>query len=107
MRSFTPAMLIFTVTAFSGTVDFGPQTTLYASGVELDVGYVSSATFADWDGDGLKDLIAGSMMTSSSSPMSTGYLTLFPNSGTPDSPIFTYSISMQADGEIIELPGDN
>ena len=107
MQRFTPAILVFTATVFSGTVDFGPQTTIYVNGIELDVGYVLSATFADWDGDGLNDLIAGSMMTNSSSPMSVGYLTLFPNSGTADSPVFTYSISMQADGEVIELPGDN
>lgn len=107
MRSFIPAMIIFTAAAFSGTVDFGPQTTLYANGTELDVGYVSSATFADWDGDGLNDLIVGSMVSSSTSFLNIGYLTLFPNSGTPDSPVFTYSISMQADGEVIELPGDN
>ncbi len=107
MRSFISATLVFTTTAFSGTVDFGPQTTLYANGIELDVGYVSSATFADWDGDGLNDLIVGPMVSCSTSYLNIGYLTLFPNSGTPDSPVFTYSIPMQADGEIIELPGDN
>jgi hypothetical protein len=107
MRNLSIAVLAFMASAFSGTIDFGPQSVVYANGSELDVMYVSSATFADWDGDGLKDLIVGSMVDTVMAAQYAGHLTLFSNSGTNDSPVFTYSTAMQADGMEIALPGDN
>ena len=80
---------------------FGPAQQVFASGHPLDVPYVGSSDFADWDGDGLPDLIVGFKEESED----TGKIALFINSGTSDSPVYNYSTMLQADGDEIQLTG--
>jgi hypothetical protein len=85
-----------------GTVpQFGPGVQVFASGHPLDVPYVASSDFADWDGDGLSDLIVGFKEEGEN----IGKIALFINSGTSDSPVYTYSTTLQADGSEIQLTG--
>ena len=106
MRLLVPALLITGVAAVHAYVEFEPYTTVLAGGELFDAGWVSSPTFADWDGDGLRDLIVGSMVDTTHGRYG-GHLTLCLNSGTPDSPVFTYATPMYADGKEIVLPGDS
>ena len=98
--------VMMTCSVTAATVDFGPQNVVFADGIPLDAGTVSSATVADWNGDGLPDLVVGSLVDMGGG-WNAGKLSLFLNSGVIDSPVYTYSTYMQADGEDIELPWDN
>jgi hypothetical protein len=58
--------------------------------------YYGSPSVADWDGDGLKDLFLGEFMY--------GRVHFYPNQGTNDSPVFTFSTYMMMDETIITVP---
>ncbi len=51
---------------------------------------------ADWDGDGLKDLLLGEF--------TSGRIRFYPNSGTNNAPVFTTWSYLQSDGVNITLP---
>jgi hypothetical protein len=78
---------------------FNEPFSIYADGVPVEVYYSPAVCFSDWDGDGLQDLMVGHCNSGMG-----GTIDLYLNSGFPDSPVFTYSTIMQADGSDIVLP---
>lgn len=72
---------------------------IYAGGNPIEVYFAPAICFSDWDGDGLQDLIIGHCNSGMD-----GTIDLYLNSGFSDSPVFTYSTVMQADGLDIVLP---
>ena len=63
----------------------------------LNVGSASSAFAADWDGDGRRDLIVGTML---------GEVHIIPNAGRAGELAFGSSRPMEADGKPIKVAGD-
>ena len=80
----------------AGAPSFGPLSWIEASGNRIDVGYYGAPCIADWDEDGLKDLILGQF--------TDGKIRFYANSGSNDSPIFTGYSFIQSDGADIKLP---
>lgn len=75
-----------------GTPRLSYQGPLYADGKPLDVGWAAAPCVADFDGDGLPDLITGSMpMTpgGGDSASSEDFLWYFKNIGTRTKPVLT------------------
>ncbi len=72
---------------------------IYAGGNPIEVYFAPAICFSDWDGDGLQDIMVGHCNSGMG-----GTIDLYLNSGFPDSPVFTYSTIMQADGMDIVLP---
>jgi hypothetical protein len=66
------------------------------NGSNIDVGYYGAPAIADWDGDGVKDMILGQF--------SYGNIRFYKNVGTNASPLFTSYSMLQADGSNITLP---
>lgn len=64
--------------------------------IPIDVGYYGSPCVADWDGDGLKDLIVGIF--------DNGNIRLYLNCGTNADPQFDGYTNLEADGTVITLP---
>ncbi|MBD3369026.1 hypothetical protein GF402_01530 [Candidatus Fermentibacteria bacterium] len=82
--------------AFADLPEFSSPFFVQASGVDLVVdGSVPDPYVADWDGDGVKDLIVGQF--------SQGKIRLYLNSGTNASPVFTTYSFLQADGSDITM----
>lgn len=66
------------------------------AGVAIDVGYYGAPCVADWDGDGVKDMVLGIF--------TGGNIRFYANENTNDSPVFTSYTNIQADGSSITLP---
>lgn len=62
----------------------------------IDVGYYGAPCIADWNGDGVKDMVLG-IFTS-------GNIRFYPNENTNDSPVFNTYSNIKADGVAITLP---
>lgn len=75
---------------------FDNPTQVYAGGSVIDVGYYAAPCVADWNGDGLKDLILGEF--------SLGKIRYYGNEDSNDSPVFSGYSYLQADGVDITLP---
>ena len=71
---------------------------IYCAGERIDVGACASPCIADWDGDGLDDLIVGQWGIPDD-----GRVRLYLNSNSNDSPVYTYSTYLQSDGVDINL----
>lgn len=64
--------------------------------------YGSSPLMADWDGDGLNDLITGEIVFT---PMPVkGMVRLYLNKGTSDAPVFDEFSYLQADDSALTVP---
>ncbi|MBN1433553.1 hypothetical protein JW921_02265 [Candidatus Fermentibacterales bacterium] len=75
---------------------YGAMEYIECSGADIDIGGYSDPFVADWDGDGLRDLIVGQYY----SPGYTDYgkIRWYPNEGTNPSPVFSTYDYIQADG---------
>jgi hypothetical protein len=70
--------------------DAAPALTLQESGDNLTVGLIANPFLADWNGDGLNDLIVGQLLDSK--------VRFYPNIGTNQDPVFMTYTYLQADG---------
>ena len=68
---------------------------LDAEGLPVDAGVGLAPLVVDWDGDGLKDLLAGTHWSR---------IAFFKNLGTSERPSLSYQGLIQSDGGILELP---
>lgn len=94
-------ILIIPLTVFLAAAqppEYQEPFSIYAGEDPIDAYYAPAICFSDWDGDGLQDLIVGHCNSGMD-----GTIDLYLNSGFPDSPVFTYSTIMQADGSDIVL----
>ena len=66
------------------------------NGTNIDVDYYGSPFVADWNGDGLKDLVVGQFYY--------GSIRYYENVGTNAAPVFTSYSLLQADATNITLP---
>ncbi|OPL18166.1 MAG: hypothetical protein AVO35_06585 [Candidatus Aegiribacteria sp. MLS_C] len=89
------ALLLFPTLVLSQSFSFESPYNLQCSGTVIDVGYYGSPCVADWDGDGLKDLILGQF--------ASGYIRFYKNEGTNASPVFNSFSYLYADGVIITM----
>ena len=82
--------------ALAEPIQLQPQTNLLASGVTLNPGSYTIPCVADWNGDGLPDLIVGYQPA--------WKVAVYTNSGTLAQPVFTTLFNIQADGADIVMP---
>lgn len=82
-------------------LSLGLETLVQANGVDLQVSGYSVPCCADWNGDGLADLLVGE-----GGGTLAGTVHLFVNSGTPGSPVFGASSHLQAAGQDLSVPGE-
>src|SRR5581483_6036837 len=69
------------------------------NGKEIKLGSASTAFAADWNGDGVLDLLVGDI---------AGHVWLVPNEGTARKPAFGTPRKLEADGKVIQVPhGDS
>ncbi|GEM_PF-449883 len=94
-------LLLSGIPVHASTIDFGPPIQIMVGSEPLDAGHVITCTMTDWDGDGLEDLLVGSLAED------TGKVSLYLNSGVPGAPLFTGFSYLQADGIDIQLPTDD
>jgi hypothetical protein len=71
------------------------------AGIAIDVNYYAAPCVADWDGDGIKDLIVGNWEATATP--SDGYVLFFANENTNDNPVFNSYSLLEADGEVIAV----
>jgi hypothetical protein len=86
---------------------FGPEQVIGAGSPPANIrtdGY-AVPSFADWNNDGLKDLIVGEgpMFW----PPYTGRVRIYLNSGTAEQPVFTTFFYAQSNGEILAVPASD
>ena len=74
------------------------QSFLYmeCAGNQIDVGYYGAPCIADWNGDGVKDMVLGQF--------TGGNIRFYANENTNDSPVFNSYSMLKADGSTITLP---
>ncbi len=95
---FPPVLFLAVTVSFAVAPSYQIPFDIHAGGEPISVYYAPAVCVEDWDGDGLRDLIIGHCNQNWD-----GTIDLYINSGTPDSPVFTYLTEMQADGDIIQL----
>lgn len=88
-------LLFLSATAVSGTFSFAAPYYLECAGVVLDVDYYAAPCIVDWDGDGLKDLIAGEFWY--------GNVRFYQNEGSNEVPVFNSFSYLEADSIIITM----
>ena len=77
---------------------FTSQQYICCDGERIDVGTCASPCIADWDGDGLSDMLVGQWGLPGD-----GKIRLYTNTNTNDSPVYTYFTYLQAGGVDINL----
>lgn len=92
------ALLLVTLTAASVADPplFGPYQLIDCGSSRIDVGSHSSPMVADWNGDGLKDLLVGQF--------DNGMIRFYENVGSNELPVFESFEYLCADGQPILLP---
>lgn len=85
----------FLFAAYAQTPVFRSPVFVTANGSQIDVSWYGSPFYYDWTGDGVKDLVIGQF--------SSGYVRVYPNSGTDINPVFTNYSFLQADGRNISV----
>ncbi len=76
---------------------------IYSMGEMLEAGYNSSPTVADWNGDGLNDLLIACLEDVGDEKLGT--IQFYPNYGTNVNPVFNDFTRIMADGEVIYTLG--
>ena len=76
--------------------DFDPEYQLECAGTVIDVGYYAAPCIADWDLDGVDDLVLGQF--------TSGNIRFYPNDGTNANPVFNSWSYIQSDGVNITVP---
>ena len=89
-------LLMGTAAAFAVAPAYGPEVMLWCGTAQVDVGYFGTLCVADWDGDGVEDLVLGIF--------SLGNIRFYGNENTNDSPVFNTWVNLEADGVDIVLP---
>jgi len=80
--------------------DFGPEQIIQAGGADIEVPGYSVPSFADWNSDGLNDLIVG--QGSGAEPVR---VRVYLNTGTPGQPQFGSYFYAQSSGGDLTVPG--
>ncbi len=95
-KSFFPVLLLFGFTNTVGAVEFERPKRLEGAGepVRVDSPGYASPCWADWNGDGKKDLLVGQF--------SQGRITVYENLGDGN---LAAGVRLQADGAEAEIPG--
>ncbi|MBD3370645.1 hypothetical protein GF402_09810 [Candidatus Fermentibacteria bacterium] len=96
MKLCIPLVAIVIAWSASAAPEFGECEVLLCAGVPIHVGNHGSPCLADWDGDGLEDLITGQF--------DQGRIRLYPNEGTNPEPVYNRYEYLEADGKPIKLP---
>ena len=96
MRAILAVSALCTGLALAAPPDYGPMSYIQCNGTNIDVGYYGAPCVADWDGDGIKDLVLG--------VFTSGNIRFYKNVGTNAAPLFTSYSNIQADGSAITLP---
>lgn len=89
-------ILVFLVSAQVPTFE-PPVPVLLSNGDSIKIAYNSSPYMADWNDDGLMDLVTGDAPT-----LAGCKLRVYLNEGTPSTPVFTDYTYIRADGSDIE-----
>jgi len=82
-------------------LSLGAETLVQAGGVDLQVSGYSVPCLADWNGDGLADLLVGE-----GGGTLAGTVHVFLNVGTAGAPAFAGSSHLQAAGQDLSVPGE-
>ncbi len=96
MRKVVLAAILLSGFVMAGAPMFGPYSCIVATGGRIDAGSYGAPCIADWDGDGLKDLVLGKY--------TDGKIMFYANSGSNSAPVFTTYSYIQSDGVDITLP---
>ncbi len=83
-----------------GVINLGPEEIIKANGEEIVVPGYSVPSFADWNNDGLQDLIVGE-----GGGGAPGKIRVYLNVGTEADPCFADYFYVQSNGVPIDLPG--
>lgn len=94
------AILASTGVSATAALVLSEEELVEAGGIAIDVPGYSVPLFADWDSDGLPDLVVGEG-SGSLTPRVRVYL----NSGTPSEPAFTAFTYAQSDTGDLTVPG--
>jgi hypothetical protein len=83
--------------AYPGLVEFHAQGPVTEDGGKpIDVGSYAAPLLADWDGDGLEDLLAGQF--------DQGRIRFYPNQGDPQLPLFDGFQFLMDGEEFLQVP---
>jgi hypothetical protein len=85
-----PVPVLIAAAASAAVPQFASPFIVQADGGNLVVELIADPCLADWNGDGLNDLIVGQF--------TGGKIRFYPNSGTNQNPVFTTYSFLQADG---------
>ena len=95
------ALLGVAVQAQGLILNLGPESIVQAAGVDLQVSGYSVPCFADWNDDGLPDLLVGE-----GGGAVMGSVQLYLNVGVPGAPAFADHSPVQAGGADLTVPGE-
>jgi len=87
--------LLVPLAAYASVPSFHEPVIVQADGVNIEVSLIADPFMADWNDDGLNDLLVGEF--------TMGKVSFFKNIGTNQSPSFTFSGYLQADGADISV----
>ncbi|MBN2587335.1 MAG: hypothetical protein JXA64_11205 [Candidatus Fermentibacteraceae bacterium] len=91
------AVLILAWTFSSGEpVEFTFAGDLMCAGSRIDVGSYAAPVMADWDGDGLQDLLCGQF--------DYGRIRFYRNEGSPGSPVFNGFMYLLDGAQYLSVP---
>jgi len=94
------AALVASVPVARAGLTLGPMEFVGAGGMDIDVPGYSVPSFAQWNGDGLADLIVGE-----GSGSDTGKVRVYLNTGSAFQPQFTSYSYVRSDGAVLRLSG--
>jgi WD40 repeat protein len=98
-------LLLTTAGASAGNLDFGPEQFVQAGDVDIQVPGYSVPSLADWNGDGLQDLIVGEGGVDQTGVSNPGKVRVYLNVGTAAKPEFrNYFYAQHVYGDIACTP---